>query len=73
MGQLRAAPPTGLFNLCFLVILAIMVTKQHGSVLGFQTKNPTNRTWWTRWNAFGVVPLPFGVVDELRRAYGRIL
>ena len=58
----------GLFNLYFLIILAIMVTKQHGWVLEFRNSNPTNPTSSTRSNAFGVVSVPYGYVDGLRRA-----
>ena len=57
-----------MFNLCFLIILTVMVTKQHGLVLQFQTANPTDPTSSTRSNAFDMVSLPYGDVDGLRRA-----
>ena len=47
------APLTGLLNVYFLIILTIMVSGQHGSVLEFKTENPTNLTSSTRNRARG--------------------
>ena len=59
-------PLTVLGKACFFVILLIMVTKHHGLVLGSKIKNSTNPISLTRSSAFGLVSVPFCVIDELR-------